>query len=272
MSEETAPAPEPGVSPAAELTPSPLEGGSGSRDRFESAKQLDASLNNVALVLTGPVIGKVTATTAVVLLEVDESCPLTIVMKSEDGHEVRTTKDFRKYRPRAFVVEGLNPDTVYMYTFEGLSPCQFFEVEALGATIKTFPTKIDKVRVIALSCDQPRRMLKGDENPWDRLNTVCSKNQCDVMLHLGDQVYTKMDGFLERAMMKMDQFDSKSATESSKRKMRHAAGHELRGAYRYVWNLPSTRATLAKSSHLMIWSDNDVANDFTEKKVSSIYF
>lgn len=43
------------------------------------------------------------------------------------------------------------------------------------------------------------------------------------------------------------------------------AGQELRGAYRYTWGLDSCRASLARNSHLMIWSDNDVANDFTEK-------
>jgi hypothetical protein len=73
-----------------------------------------------------------------------------------------------------------------------------------------------------------------------------------------------MDGFLERAEMKMSNYDATMATENDKIKMRHEAEEELRGCYKYVWNLTSTRATLAKSSHLMIWSDNDVANDFTE--------
>jgi hypothetical protein len=35
-------------------------------------------------------------------------------------------------------------------------------------------------------------VLKGQENPWDRIEPLCRADQCDIMLHLGDQVYTKV--------------------------------------------------------------------------------
>ena len=36
--------------------------------------------------------------------------------------------------------------------------------------------------------------------------------------------------------------------------------------YRFTWNKKKTRESLQQGCHLMIWSDNDVANDFTIKK------
>jgi len=37
----------------------------------------------------------------------------------------------------------------------------------------------------------------------------------------------------------------------------------LADIYRFQWNLPHTAGTLAAGQHLMIWSDNDLYNDFT---------
>jgi len=73
-----------------------------------------------------------------------------------------------------------------------------------------------------------------------------------------------MDGFLDRAVLKTALFSRPQACEKVKEKVLQEATEELRGAYRYCWGLPTTRAVLCKASHLMIWSDNDVANDFTE--------
>ena len=35
---------------------------------------------------------------------------------------------------------------------------------------------------------------------------------------------------------------------------------------RFTWNKKMTRSSLQQGCHLMIWSDNDVANDFTTLK------
>ena len=215
------------------------------------------------MVLSGPVVGKVDSNSAIILLEVDEATSVSAILKSSCGHEVRATRDFPAGEARAFAIKGLKPNTTYTYSFEGLAPSQLSEIASLDTTIKTFPEKIETVRLIALSCDRPDRLLKGERNPWEKINT---SDSCDVMLHLGDQVYTKMHNFLQRAEMKMDLYHHPSASDAGKKKMICQAEEELRGAYRYVWNLPSTRAVLAKSSHLMLWSDNDVANDFTEKE------
>merc|ERR1719221_1665242 len=48
-----------------------------------------------------------------------------------------------------------------------------------------------------------------------------------------------------------------------RKKMRNMAAKKLQESYRSTWAHKGVSATLARSSHLMIWSDNDVTNDFT---------
>lgn len=232
---------------------------------------MSANLFNFSqvMVLTGTVVGTVTSTSAIVLLEDDADATITIVLTSTDGTEVRQSRTFPSGCARSFYIQGLQPDTLYTYTFQGLAPLQKAAIDAMKTTICTFPVSMEKIHLIALSCDWPRCLLEGDENPWDQINVECTQNKCDVMLHLGDQVYTVMDGFLEQAKMKMKMYDHLSATLIEQWKMVCEAGNELRDTYRYTWNLDSCMALLAQSSHLMIWSDNDVANDFTKKKTKN---
>mmetsp|Transcript_14917 Transcript_14917/g.29275 ORF Transcript_14917/g.29275 Transcript_14917/m.29275 type:complete len:501 (+) Transcript_14917:27-1529(+) len=220
-----------------------------------------------AIVLCGPIVGKVTDTTAVILLEVDEHAKMTCVAKSSDGkHVVKTAAFFPEREPRTFFLEGLKPDTKYIYEVRGeLAKVQQEEVVRLPTQFKTMPAhqNLKKIKLVALSCDQPRRLFSHQENPWERLVKMCEGGGgFDVMLHLGDQVYTKMDGFLDRAMQKQKHYSKGS--KKVKNKVTVEATEELREAYRYVWGLEATKKVLCQGSHLMVWSDNDVANDFTE--------
>lgn len=236
----------------------------------ELTQQLVADVKKVdadpPLVMCGPVVGKVTDTSAIILIELDEAGEVECIATSADGHTVSHKRAFPAMKPRTFILEGLNPSTSYTYTFEGLAPSQKGEIDALRCNIRTFGAAADikEVNVFAQSCDRPDRLLPQDKNPWELLDDSCKADACDIMLHLGDQVYTKMGGFLERAMLVMDLYDDPLTTEASKKKMLREAKEELRRAYRYVWSRQATRSTLSQSSHLMLWSDNDVANDFTE--------
>jgi len=218
------------------------------------------------LVLCGPVVGKVTDTTAVVLLELDEAGQVECVATSADGHSVSQKRLLPGKAARAFQLEGMKPDTAYTYTFNGLNLSQKKEIDALRCSIKTFKSAVDikEVTVLVQSCDRPDRLLPQDTNPWTVLDDKCKKGECDILLHLGDQVYTKMKGFLERACMVMDLYDDPATSAATRKKMIAEAEEELRRAYRFTWGLPATRSVMAQSSHLMLWSDNDVANDFTE--------
>jgi len=122
---------------------------------------------------------------------------------------------------------------------------------------------MQRLRLIALSCDRPARMEEGQENPWGRVAEICKSGGCDVMLHLGDQVYTKEHDWKTSAMRVMDTVEKPGVSEQLRHRMERQALERLQMSYRATWYPPEVATALAHSSHLMIWSDNDVANDFT---------
>eukprot|EP00929_Paragymnodinium_shiwhaense_P097462 TRINITY_DN5912_c0_g1_i1.p1 TRINITY_DN5912_c0_g1~~TRINITY_DN5912_c0_g1_i1.p1 ORF type:complete len:507 (+),score=67.87 TRINITY_DN5912_c0_g1_i1:92-1612(+) len=218
-----------------------------------------------ALVLCGPVIGKVTDKTANVLLEIDETTHVTCVATPEDGSEqVSTSRTLDKHMPGVFQLQGLSPSTTYNISFVGLAAPQLVELQERGCKVRTVAPAEDlhHLRIVALSCDYPDQLGKA-ENPWDRLATRSVAGDCDVMLHLGDQVYTWANGCASAAWRVMDLLGKDGVEPSLRLKMERSAAHKLQESYRSTWGLPSTAKTFSHASHLMIWSDNDVTNDFT---------
>lgn len=88
------------------------------------------------MILTGPIVGTVTSTSAIVLREVDTDATITIVLTSPDGAEVRQSRTFPFGRARAFKIQELQPNTRYTYTFQGLAPSQKAAIDALNTSIR----------------------------------------------------------------------------------------------------------------------------------------
>jgi len=82
-------------------------------------------------------------------------------------------------------------------------------------------------------------------------------------LHLGDQVYTWENGCMLHAQRLMDLGRNPGVTPALQRKMEEQAAARLQVAYRHVWGQRWCALALSHASHLMLWSDNDVTNDFT---------
>ena len=68
-------------------------------------------------ITVGPVIGKVTTTTAIVLIEVNALADVTIHLTSETGDKVTQTKRFVENTPATFYVKDLTPGTKYTVVF-----------------------------------------------------------------------------------------------------------------------------------------------------------
>eukprot|EP00927_Polykrikos_kofoidii_P078942 TRINITY_DN75744_c0_g1_i1.p1 TRINITY_DN75744_c0_g1~~TRINITY_DN75744_c0_g1_i1.p1 ORF type:complete len:502 (+),score=56.05 TRINITY_DN75744_c0_g1_i1:47-1507(+) len=218
------------------------------------------------LVLCGPVIGNVTETTANVLLEIDETTVMTCIARPvEGGIPIQATLSLVRNIPRVFELIGLSPSTIYSITFEPLAVVQELELRERGCKIRTCQRAVDtsRVRFVALSCDWPSRLEAKAQNPWDHVATLCKEGDCDVVLHLGDQVYTWANGCTTAAMRIMDNIKKPGLTEAVKCKMQTNAAAKLQESYQCTWSQPSCAIALAHSSHHMIWSDNDVTNDFT---------
>ena len=189
---------------------------------------------------------------------------VTCLVHKQVGKELvhEQTIAFPYRAPRVFVFDGdtaLEPDTEYIAVFSGL--CRE-DATRTFAMFKTKPEVVKTFRIIALSCDRPDRLLLGQKNPWYEL--ARKSYHTDVMLHLGDQVYNKGEDSDNTQQLFGTEYDAMKRV--NKERMKKRARALLRKKYRETWNKKMTRETLQKGSHLMIWSDNDVANDFTTLK------
>jgi phosphodiesterase/alkaline phosphatase D-like protein len=221
-------------------------------------------------VLCGPVVGKVTHNTANVLIEIDETITLTCEAVPRDGGEtVRVSKRMTGGDPKCFALTGLKPETEYDIRFGPLPEVQQKELEERGCCVRTLsdPANLKRIRILAVSCDWcPWRLEEPKckvENPWERVANLCKDGEVDLMFHLGDQVYTWENGCQLAAMRALDLCGMEGVSPELVAKMKTLGAHKLQEAYQATWSLEHTAAALSHSSHLMIWSDNDITNDFT---------
>ena len=157
----------------------------------------------------GPVVGEVTETSAIVLIETFSESGKTMNLEcrlfDKSKNSPKPVKIIEKTNvtktPQSFAFTKLTPDTKYECWFS-TSP---------SPTLASFKTKkkdMEKFRFIALSCDKPARLLMGKVlaligklygnsslcflgqlNPWKSIHKVVKTGRIDMVLHLGDQIY-----------------------------------------------------------------------------------
>eukprot|EP01120_Amphizonella_sp_Union-15-10_P002906 TRINITY_DN131_c0_g1_i3.p1 TRINITY_DN131_c0_g1~~TRINITY_DN131_c0_g1_i3.p1 ORF type:complete len:520 (-),score=124.06 TRINITY_DN131_c0_g1_i3:66-1625(-) len=221
--------------------------------------------NKYVRVLVGPVIGKVDSTSANILLEVNGNSFVTVHLVPENSKKAKVVtleQEMPRNIPHVFVVTGLVPKTTYNVCFSGLNKKNI--VENVGK-FTTLPKKIKKLGIIALSCDRPERIKDGETNMWKLVEDKVKTNEVQLVLHLGDQVYGQKeltDAFVILRQAQQDGIDN----DDQLFKVCEKVQQRLADIYRFTWGLGHTAKTLAHSSHLMIWSDNDLYNDFTITK------
>jgi len=220
----------------------------------------------------GPVMGEVTNTMAIIMLEVKDTqnnkveITCDIYKKGSNTKEHSQTALLPFQTPRSFVFSedlgsALEPDTEYVAVFNGLKKEDAAKTFALFKT-KPNPEDIETFKILAFSCDRPDRLLLGQKNPWYEL--ARKTYNTDVVLHLGDQVYNKGEDNDNTQQLFGEEYEA--LNDKEKVKMKKRAKAVLRKKYRETWNKNMTRSSLQQGCHLMIWSDNDVANDFTTLK------
>jgi hypothetical protein len=178
---------------------------------------------------------------------------------------VELTLELPRNVPKAFHVQGLTPGTDYHVLFSGIS--RKAALNRIGS-VHTVPTQVTKLTVAALSCDRPERVLDGETNMWKLIQEKVESNQVQVVLHLGDQVYGQKELIDSFVILRQAKQDGLNTPEEIRAVAERVQGR-LADIYRFTWNLPRTAKSLAAGSHLMIWSDNDLYNDFTIAKNES---
>lgn len=171
----------------------------------------------------------------------------------------------RRQMPGVFQLTDLEPGLTYNLEFGPLAQAQLNILERKGCVVRTMPEAKDirRLRFIALSCNWPSRLEPDAKDPWDTIEGICRDGGCDIMLHLGDQVYTWENGCTLAAQRLMEAAEEPDTTPELRLKMTLNAATKLQESYQSTWGRPNTAAALSHASNLMIWSDNDVTNDFT---------
>jgi hypothetical protein len=121
--------------------------------------------------------------------------------------------------------------------------------------------------MLALSCDRPTRLLLGQQNPWEHMvehGLSQGRQPVNTVLHIGDQVYPDDEDIQAADKIFNRIYDTLPAP---KKVLMMQRGRELwRNKYRKVFSYTGKAKLMSQVSNLMIWSDNDVANDFTVMK------
>ena len=221
-------------------------------EKPEMKVRLVGAIERATRALLGPVIGKVTSTTAVVLLEVEQSAIVTMVMTDILSRQTfRFSQRLQGRKPKSFVAKGLRPERRYLIHFEGISRW----LQHRGA-VTTLPTDPEELTFVCVHNDRVNEMEANDENPWHRIYEQLQYpwGGPDLIIHLGGQVDPR--NTFQDAINVLRR-------EGEAAVMEEKALDIIRNAYRFAWNLPHTKESLASCSNLMIWSDLDLAEGFT---------
>jgi len=199
----------------------------------------------------------------IVLLEVSNEGPVEIfLVPSGGGQLVKKEQHMPREVPKVFHVTGLTPNTHYSVYFGGLNKKA---IQNRRGEFRTFPEKITKLNIAAVSCDRPERVLDGETNMWKLLEEKLKDNEIQIVLHLGDQVYGQKELTDANVIFRQAEQDGVNSPAETLATV-HRVQNRLGDIYRFTWNLVHTARSLATGSHLMIWSDNDLYNDFTIAK------
>jgi hypothetical protein len=190
----------------------------------------------------GPVVGKVTATTARVLLETDSDAEAVCILEDHSGARRESRLRLQKGVPAAFAVDGLEPERTYEIRFEGVSGVP-------PGRVRTLPEAPGRLTLAAVSCNDPRSG-EGMERWADLHRRWVEPGEVDLVLHLGDQVYADEAFEDALALLRRQPFPGPERDG--------AILESYRRLYRSAWSDPSLRPVLAQVPNLMIWDDHEI--------------
>ena len=142
-------------------------------------------------------IGKVTSTTALVLLETSKTVDVTMFVSLVDldvpnGRVIAsTTQRCVGRKPTTISVSNLLPGESYVVTFSNVS--RDSASNRIGQ-FRTFDLEDRSLRILSVSCDSPDKVLSGEPNMWETLSERVLRKELphiDLMVHLGGQVSMK---------------------------------------------------------------------------------
>jgi hypothetical protein len=226
--------------------------------------------NNIEL-LCGPVIGKVTTTTARILIELKNKAVLTLLLtpvNSEIAKKIKKSKIISARTPTVYEFKDLIPGCQYNVSFvesytlgEGvpeLRKCQF----------RTLPTGFpEKLKFAVVACNSIYTEFKCNPK-YSLWSDLASKiEEFDYVFHNGDQVYLDDGAWEAQVVMENAYMILKGKYEKVNfRDYQEDIREYIRGEYRKIYNYPPIAHILRNAPNFMILDDHEIADDFGFKE------
>ena len=208
-----------------------------------------ASIGPMTRISVGPVVGRVTKSSARVLVEFDRAAEVIVTVRSNAGDDQSFSLTAEANTPTVFDVEQLVIGRSYRVQ------CAVENGESRVATIR--PIGPGSMRLATVSCYNFTQKLKS--SAWDELALRATSGALDVVLHTGDQIYGDevfrfWSAYLKKVPSRLRESFLPSICEA------------YRGLYRAAWNHQPVQEVLRNASNLMLWDDHEVTDDFGDKQ------
>jgi len=219
-------------------------------------------MENTPKILLGPIIGKVTNTTARVGIEIEYSKEISCILTAPNGQ----TAVCRRFPERGFLTvfkfSGLQPKTLYIVSLENSPP-----LNSQFRTLRNDNDEPGNLNIAIVSCNEVTKAL--EKAPYQDLWLDLSKRarQLDYVLHIGDQCYMDMgDESTEQTPYQLCQKKFNSVPQSQWNSLVPEVLDIMRTHYRRTWRHPPTAAVLANVPNLMTLDDHEIRDDWGWRK------
>lgn len=203
----------------------------------------------------GPVIGKVTTTTARVLVDVARAATVKVTVQppgTTAGKKTVTVTTTAAAPVRVAAFSGLIANTSYAVTItvDGVT-------DDRTGSFRTPATTQSRHELLVMSCCDGDHPTARDMHDLAYRRHVVT-GSATIALHVGDQVYADkvyrgcVAGLIQQPRSKWPSFLGWIA-------------EQYRSLYRHTWNLPGLRELLSSTMNLMIWDDHEVTDDWADR-------
>jgi len=212
--------------------------------------------------LIGPIVGRVSDTSAVILVEMDINCRLTCEL-----HDSLSGKSFSQTRYNVigrqacvFRFENLDSDRLYSISFPGLNEVSHHLFHSMPSPESM--TADHQIAILFKHRDDPQNSLSSD-TLWKSLDEVRGKTVAivpTVCVHIAAQMQ------LEQAELDtiLRHYSLSRITESELAQVTLKCKEAVKGVYRLMWNMPGTFDTLSGCSNILLSGQQKLPACFEE--------
>jgi hypothetical protein len=224
-------------------------------------------MNSDPEIICGPIIGRVTSTTARILIELKYDATLTINLTPADS---KLSKKFQKSKeliaktPTVFEFKSLTPECLYKISFQEKIKMGKGVPEITKCQFRTLPSRSKNLKFAVVSCNaiSPELTRAPEFSLWKNLAERI--DEVDYVFHGGDQVYLDENAWLDTDnkdnayMICKELYEKKPNFADYAEDIRNI----MREFYRKTFNYPHIAHVHRNAPNMMIMDDHEICDDF----------